>query len=173
MKHAWKKALLSELLEPVTRREPVQPFEEYRLLGIRLEGGGPFHRETKMGSQIRAPNLSRVSTGDFLYSRLFAWRGAFGCIGPDLDGCYVSDEFPTFVPVSGEIDIEFLRLWFRLPSTISKVEECCMGSTPLTRNRFKEPFFLGMEISIPPIEEQRRIVDFLTAIKIKVDAANN
>ena len=30
---------------------------------------------------------------------LFACRGAFGVISEALDGCYVSSEFPTFVPV--------------------------------------------------------------------------
>ena len=45
-----------------------------------------------------------------------------------------------------------------LPATISTVEEDCCGSTPLTRNRFKEEFFLALEIPLPPLAEQRRIV---------------
>nr|WP_242018981.1 restriction endonuclease subunit S [Trichocoleus sp. FACHB-832] len=120
--------------------------------------GGAFLREKKTGSQIAATSLAQVKAGDFIYSRLFAWGGAFAIIGSNLDGCYVSGEFPTFLPVSEQINIKFLRLWFCLPEVLSKVEADCTGSTPLTRNRFKEQFFLALEIPLPPLEEQQRIV---------------
>ncbi|MFQ5804028.1 MAG: restriction endonuclease subunit S [Candidatus Methylomirabilales bacterium] len=169
----WRPTKLSEVLEPISRAEPVDPVKEYRLLGIRLDGGGAFHRETKRGSQIAAKTLSQVRTGDFIYSRLFAWRGAFGVIGAELDGCYVSGEFPTFMPVPGKLDVQFLRLWFCLPTTISRVEADCAGSTPLTRNRFKEHFFLAMEIPLPPVTEQRRIVTRIDELAAKIDEARN
>ena len=142
MSSQWKPTKLAEVLIPVSRAEAVDPTKEYPLLGVRLEGRGPFLRETVMGSQIAATRLFKVEEGNFIYSRLFAWRGAFGVIEPALDGCYVSGEFPTFKPVPEKIDTEFLRLWFRLPTTIELVEADCTGSTPLTRNRFKENFFL-------------------------------
>src|SRR5258706_3641731 len=140
---------------PVTRAEAVRPDKESRLLGIRLDGNGPFLRETKLGTQLSATTLSLVMAGDFIYSRLFAWRGAFGTIDDALDGCYVSGEFPTFMPVPGKLDVEFLRLWFRLPVTLAAVEVDCTGSTPLTRNRFKEQFFLALQMPLPPLDEQR------------------
>jgi len=107
--------------------------------------------------------------GDFIYSRLFAWRGAFGVIESALNGCYVSGEFPTFKVVPDKIDKEFLRLWFRLPSVIEKVEADCTGSTPLTRNRFKENFFLNLETPLPPLAEQRRIVARIEALAAKIE----
>src|SRR5690348_15994480 len=97
---AWPAVALGEVLEQVSRVEPVQPDKEYRLLGVRLDGNGPFIRETKTGAHVAAFGLYRVAAGDFIYSRLFAWRGAFGTIDETLDGCYVSGEFPTFRPLS-------------------------------------------------------------------------
>jgi type I restriction enzyme S subunit len=144
MKNNWSSIRLSDVLKPVSRRISVHPTEEYQLLGIRLDGGGIFHRETKPGSQISATTLFRVKAGDFIYSRLFAWRGAFGVINTHLDGYCVSGEFPTFTPIAEKIDITYLQLWFRLPKTIEIVEADCTGSTPLTRNRFKENFILVM-----------------------------
>src|SRR6266851_633499 len=140
MSNNWPKVRLDEVLEKVTREEAPEAIKEYRLLGIRLDGQGPFLREVVSGTQTSATKLFRVAEGDFIYSRLFAWRGAFGVISPELDGCYVSGEFPTFLPANGQVDLRFLRYWFRLRSTLSKVEEDCTGSTPLTRNRFKEQF---------------------------------
>lgn len=173
MSDPWKSTKLSEVMNPIQRTESIDPLKQYRLLGIRLDGGGPFHRETKPGSQIAAKSLSKVRQGDFIYSRLFAWRGAFGVIGPDLDECYVSTEFPTFTGIAGRVDVDFLRLWFRLPATLSKVEAACTGSTPLTRNRFKEKFFLKMEIPLPSLDEQRRIVTRIEELAAKVAEARD
>ena len=171
MNSSWQPTKLFKALAPVSRPEAVDPTKEYRLLGIRLDGGGPFLRETITGSQSAATKLSKVEAGDFIYSRLFAWRGAFGVIASPFDGCYVSGEFPTFRPIQDILDTEFLRLWFRLPSTIKQVEENCTGSTPLTRNRFKENFFLDLEIPLPPLPEQQRIVARIEALAAKIEEA--
>lgn len=154
----WPKVRLSEVLDPISREEPVDSTKEYRLLGVRLDGQGPFLREVVTGVQTSATKLFRVAKGDFIYSRLFACRGAFGVIDNELDGCYVSGEFPTFLPAPNRLDVNFLRYWFRLPTTLARVDEDCTGSTPLTRNRFKEQFFLALELTLPPLAEQRRIV---------------
>jgi len=171
MSNNWSTVRLGEVLEPVTREEAVEATKEYRLLGIRLDGRGPFLREIVTGTQTSAAKLSRVAKGDFIYSRLFAWRGAFGVIGPEFDGCYVSGEFPTFLPKNGKVEVDYLRHWFRLRSTLSRVEEDCSGSTPLTRNRFKEEFFLALDISLPPLMEQRRIVARIEDLAAKIEEA--
>lgn len=173
MRKSWPIVTLGEVLTPLSRAEPVDPTGEYRLLGIRLDGQGPFLRETVLGSQSAATKLHRVAEGDFIYSRLFACRGAFGVINKELDGCYVSGEFPTFLPVPNKLDVEFLRLWFRLPSVIASVDEDCSGSTPLTRNRFKEQFFLALEIPLPPLSEQRRIVARIEELAAQIHEARS
>jgi restriction endonuclease S subunit len=141
------------------------------LLGIRLDGQGPFLRETVMGTQTSATKLFRVAENDFIYSRLFACRGAFGVISKELNGCFVSSEFPAFVPVPGKIDVEYLKYWFRLPSVIATVDADCSGSTPLTRNRFKENFFLALEIPLPPLAEQRRAVARIEELAAQIHEA--
>ena len=158
MSTTWPKVKLGKVLKPVSREERVDPTGTYRLLGIRLEGRGAFLRETILGSQTAANRLYRVNKGDYIYSRLFACRGAFGIISDALDGCYVSGEFPTFLPIPDQLDIRYLLYWFQLPTVLARVNEDCTGSTPLTRNRFKEKFFLELEIPLPPLSEQERIV---------------
>lgn len=171
MSRHWPKVRLGEVLQPVARSEAVDAAKEYRLLGVRLDGQGPFLRETVTGAQTSASKLSRVAAGDFIYSRLFAWRGAFGIIAPELDGCYVSGEFPTFLPAYERLDIRFLRYWFTLPKTLAFVDENCSGSTPLTRNRFKEEYFLALEIPLPPLAEQRRIVTRIEELAAQIHEA--
>lgn len=167
----WPKVRLAELLRPASRPERVDPAKEYALLGVRLDGRGPFHRETVLGSTTSATVLSRVQAGDFIYSRLFAWRGAFGVVGHELDGHYVSGEFPTFLPADDRLDLDFLRLWFRLPSVLAQVTARSSGSTPTTRNRLREDQFLSLEILVPPLDEQRRIVTRLDSTEAHVGRA--
>lgn len=162
---------LGEVLTPVSRSEKPGALKEYSLLGVRLDGQGPFLREKKLGSQIAGSILYKVEAGDFIYSRLFAWRGAFGLIDVMLDGCYVSGEFPLFRATNGKVDLRYLNYWFRIRSTLEKVEADCTGSTPLTRNRFKEEFFLRLQIPLPPLDEQRRIVARIEELAAKIEEA--
>jgi type I restriction enzyme S subunit len=168
---AWPKVKLGDVLVANDRSEAVDASKEYRLLGVRLDGQGPFLRETVMGTQTAATRLFRVEAGDFIYSRLFACRGAFGVIEQELDGCYVSGEFPTFRPAPEKLDVRFLKYWFRLPSVIARVDEDCTGSTPLTRNRFKEQFFVALEIPLPPLAEQRRVVARIEELAAQIHEA--
>ncbi len=155
---AWPRVELGEVTSPVDRSEPVRPDATYQLLGMRSRIGGPFLRETKLGSEISAARLNMVAAGDFIYSRLFAWQGSFGVVPEDLDRKFVSSEFPLFSIKTKRLDGRFLTLWFGLPSTQRQVREYCYGSTPTTRNRFKERHFTKLRAPLPPLEEQRRVV---------------
>jgi type I restriction enzyme S subunit len=171
MSASWPLVSLGEVLRSVSRAEKVDPLKEYSLLGVRLDGQGPFLREKRLGSQISTSTLFRVEKGDFIYSRLFAWRGAFGIIDEPLKNCYVSGEFPTFRAHDDRIDLRYLKYWFRILSTLERVQADCTGSTPLTRNRFKEDFFLRLQIPLPPLTEQRRIVARVEELAAKIEQA--
>lgn len=165
--NAWPLVKLEDLLEQIDRMERVNPDASYHLLGVRLEGNGPFIRETVTGTETSAGRLNQVKSGDFIYSRLFAWRGAFGVITDAMDGCFVSNEFPIFRTNQERLEVGYLARWFQLPSVWRKVEENCTGSTPTTRNRFKEQFFFDLEIPLPPLTKQQAIVARLDALAEK------
>lgn len=150
---------LRGFLEQNKTTETVIPDRIYRLLGVRLEGNGPFIREEKLGSQIRAKKLQRVSSGDFIYSRLFAWRGALGLIPDGMDGAYVSNEFPSFRVDENKVFPKFLGIYFKQRRIWEEIEKHCTGTTKASRNRFKEKFFLDFEIPLPNLEEQKRVVE--------------
>ncbi len=155
----WKKHRISSLLQLTKRLEELSPDTLYGLLGVQLSGKGPFLRERKMGSEIGASRLSRVEAGEFIYSRLFAWKGAFGIVPQEFDGCYVSGEFPTFAINQDVVLPQFLRLYFSRSSVWAEVEKLCQGTTKGSRNRFKKVRFLAMEISVPDLASQRTIVE--------------
>ena len=169
----WPVVPLGDVVEQIQRPTPVEPDKEYRLLGMRSQIGGPFLREMKRGSEISARALNQVNAGDFIYSRLFAWQGSFGVIPEELDGCYVSNEFPIFGVDAARLDPRFLVFWFGLPQTQRTVEADCFGSTPGTRNRYKEEYFLQLRAPFPPLDEQQRIVAKLDKVAALVEEAKS
>jgi type I restriction enzyme S subunit len=77
-----------------------------------------------------------------------------------------------FIANKGRICTSYLRYWFRLPSVWRRVENDCTGSTPTTRNRYKEQFFLSLEVPLPPLAEQQAIVSQLDTLADKVRQVN-
>lgn len=163
----WETVRLGDYLTQIDRSESVRPDAKYGLLGIRIKGNGPFLREIVGGTETSAAKLNRVAKGDFIYSRLFAWQGAFGVISQELDGHFVSNEFPVFHADETRISTAYLNRWFQVPAVWRRVEEDCTGSTPLTRNRFKEQFFLNLQVPLPPLAEQQAIVARLDTLEDK------
>src|SRR5882724_8219645 len=86
------KVQLSEVLRQIQRAEPVDAGRVYRLLGVRWYGQGLVVRDEKIGADIAADRIYGVKPGDFLYNRLFAWKGSFAVAGAEASGTYVSNE---------------------------------------------------------------------------------
>ena len=128
-------------------------------------------RETKFGMEISAQKLNRVQKGDFIYSRLFAWQGSFGLVPEEMHDCYVSNEFPLFELDTTRISPQYLVYWFGLPQIQKQVEADCSGSTPKTRNRYKENYFSALKLPLPAIKEQLRIVAKLETLSAKINKA--
>ncbi|MFQ5592639.1 MAG: restriction endonuclease subunit S [Anaerolineae bacterium] len=117
-----------------------------------------YVKEEKLGIEIRATKLFAVKPGDFVYNRLFAWKGSFAVAQPEHEGCLVSNEFPCFELDRERISPKFLWLYFSRESAWLEALGLSSGSTPTSRNRLKEGQFLQMQIPLPPLDEQRRIV---------------
>ncbi len=168
---SWRTVPLTEVLKPVSRPVAIAPGETYRLLGAQWYAKGLFVREEKDGSEIRAQTLYEVCEGDFVYNRLFAWKGSFAvATAADQDGL-VSNEFPCFTADRSLVEIGWLRWYFSQERVWQEALALSSGGTPTSRNRLKEDRFLSMTTPLPPLPEQRRIVARLDALGEKQQAA--
>lgn len=156
---------LNDVLTENTNYEVLVPDTAYNLLGCSLGGRGLFLRETKLGQEISAKGLNKVSAGNFIYSRLFAWKGAFGVVPKEFEGYYVSNEFPTYIVDEEVVLADFLSLYFTRPFVWAEVEKKCQGTTKASRNRFKEAYLLAMRIRVPKIEVQKEILKSLNDVQ--------
>jgi type I restriction enzyme S subunit len=148
---------LANLVAPVMRREATDHNKTYRMLGVRWYAQGAFVRETKIGRDIAAKSVFRVECGDFIYNRLFAWKGSFALISETMHGCHVSDEFPTFRVDSSEACPQYIMLVFRMSDIWQAALLKSSGSTPTSRNRLRVDDFLSIEIPLPDLKTQSKI----------------
>lgn len=153
--------VLRELLRPVARPVRVVDSGTYRSLGVKWYAGGVFVKPTTCGGDIKATRLFRVCAGDFVYNRLFAWKGSFALVEPEHDGCMVSSEFPTFEIRTDRVLPEYLRWYFSVPALWEAIGGLSSGTSQTSRLRFKEQDFLSLVIALPPLSEQDRIVRIL------------
>jgi type I restriction enzyme S subunit len=171
MNSPWPIVKLGEMLMPVSRPEIVDPSKTYRILGAHWYAGGLYTKDVKLGSGVQAKWLYRVEEDDFVYNRLFAWKGSFALATADNTGCYVSNEFPCFVMKSDRVDGRYLWRYFSRASAWDDALGLSTGGTPTSRNRLKEEKFLAMQIPLPPLAEQRRIVARIEELSAKIEEA--
>lgn len=171
MSSSWPSTPIGEILTQVSREEAVDALKEYRVLGARWYGAGLFTKDVKSGQDIRAKSAYRVQEGDFVYNRLFAWKGSFAVATKGDHGAHVSNEFPCFTINRDRIDAQFLWWYFRRRSSWAQAFGLSTGATPTSRNRLKEASFLRMKLPLPPLGEQRRVVARIEELAAQIHEA--
>jgi type I restriction enzyme S subunit len=155
--NTWRTATLGQLLRRNEQMIPIDPTGKYREVTVRLWGKGVVLRGVAPGSSMAADRRIQISANQFIISKIDARNGAMGLVPPELHGAVVSNDFPTFETDESFLLPEFLG-W--LSRTKPFVDECRRASEGTTnRVRLKEERFNAIEIRIPPVDEQRRIVD--------------
>ena len=107
---------------------------------------------------MSASQVIPLVPGALIYNRLFAWKASFAVVPREFTDYYVSNEFPQFIPDTTRILPEYLYLFCTRETTIRAVNAASTGSAAVSRNRLKEEQFLGFEIPLPPLAEQKAIV---------------
>lgn len=154
----WERVRVGSLVRQITSRVKADPDHEYKMAGVKWYGEGVFHRETVRGDAMSAAYVTPLVVDALIYNRLFAWKASFAVVTPEFADCYVSNEFPQFVPDPSRILPDYLYLFCTREATIRAVNAASTGSSAVSRNRFKEEEFLSFEISLPPLTEQEAIV---------------
>jgi|GEM_PF-589598 len=166
----WDVVRLSDILTLVKRETKVLEDAEYRILGVKWYCNGIFEKGRFKGTDIKAKKLYKVHTGDFIYNKLFAWKGSFALVSEEFDGAYVSNEFPTFrVKDESILDKEYLLFYVSQPPIWEYLGSLSSGTSSVSRLRLKPKVFLELQIPLPPIEEQRKIVHVLKTVQKAIE----
>ncbi|MCL2830251.1 MAG: restriction endonuclease subunit S [Betaproteobacteria bacterium] len=145
------------------------PEATYKEVTVRINGKGVVERRQVQGVEIAADRRHRAKSGQFIISRIDARHGASGLIPDELDGAVVTNDFPLFDVAEDRLDAAFLG-W--MSKTASFVELCKRASEGTTnRVRLSEDRFKALNIPLPPLDEQRRIVARIEELAAKVEEA--
>lgn len=166
----WKRVRLGEVMTLDLDPVKVDPSDEYPNLGIFSFGKGLFHKPPISGLETSAPTLYRVKSGQFIYSRLFAFEGSYGFVSEEFDGKFVSGEYPTFTCDPSLCRAEFVYSYFK-PKKVWETLSAKSKGLGLRRQRVQAPAILAHEVWLPPLSEQDRIAEVLRA-KREYDALN-
>jgi restriction endonuclease S subunit len=164
----WSLVRLADVIAQDVTAVEVQPTEAYEIVGVLNRGRGLLHRGPMMGTETSYKTLNRVGPTQIVYSRLKAFEGAITVAPPGLGPAYASQEFPTFTCSS-----DLLPEYFRLLTTTERLWENLQNlSTGMggRRERVKPADFLTIEVSLPPLVEQRRVVDVMAAVDAQIEA---
>ncbi len=159
----WPPTPLGDVLTKADARVRVAADQEYPNFGLYSFGRGLFAKPPIQGSNTSATSLFRARTGQFVYSRLFAFEGAYGIVTPQFDGAFVSNEFPLFDCDRDRVLPEYLHWFFRNPGVWPEVARLTTGLGN-RRRRIKPEALLGYCIPLPDPTEQAKIVDRLNQI---------
>jgi type I restriction enzyme S subunit len=163
----WPLVPLARIVKPVERAEVPVTGNCYRQVGVKLWGAGAYERESIDGGGTQYKTLSRVEANDIIVNKIWARNGSVAVIPKNLAGCYVSSEFSTFKP---NPDI-FVARWFHwITKTPFFWKQCDAKSQGTSgKNRIRPERFLEIEIPLPPLPEQRRIVARIEELAAKIN----
>jgi type I restriction enzyme S subunit len=165
----WQMTPLKEVLTKSDEWIDLKPDQKYQQVTVRMWGQGVVKRGEVTGVEVASKRMLVVHPQQFIVSRIDARHGASGLIPDALDGAIVTNDFPVFTPNPSKILPKFL---FWMSKTHNFVDLCIAASEGTTnRVRLKEDRFLAMQIPLPSLEVQRRVVARIEELVAKVEEA--
>lgn len=171
MRDGWTETTLGEV---ATRRKdftPVVADALYRVVGVQRSGWGLVDRPPVRGDSMKFDKLLELHTDDLVYRTITAFEAPSAVVPREFDGAYVTPQtFPTYTIDRGRLLPGFMALLTTAPEFHEAMSTRCVGSV-LRRKTLSQGAFESIPITLPPLAEQRRIVDLIAAVDDAAAAA--
>lgn len=168
----WPVVALGEVVWLDLDTITVDPTESYETVGVYSFGRGLFDRRPVLGSESSYKKFNKLGAEHFVLSLLFGWEGALSSVAERFVGKYVSPYFPTFRCDPKRLDVKYLDWFTKRPSVWEalKAQSSGLGDR---RRTLKPEHLLNISISLPPLDEQHRIVARLDRVAGLVEEAQS
>lgn len=165
----WPRAPLRQVAKQIDRWETPTSGVAYKLIGVKWWGGGVHVHNTVDGSETKATQLRRVHVDDLVINKIWARHGSVAVVPAIFDGYHGSGEFPTFQIDRTQVSPRWLHWLAQSRSFWLACEELSRGTSG--KNRIKPDRFLSIEIPLPSLPEQQRIVAWLDSLNSRISGA--
>lgn len=167
MNKAWPMVPLGEVARYRKEFIQIDDLQTYKRCRVQLHAQGIVLRDTISGSEIKTKKQQVCRAGEFLVAEIDAKVGGFGIVPDDLDRAIVSSHYFLFQLDEAVLDKKFLDYFIRTPAFRDQV--IAQGSTNYAAIRPND--VLGYKIPLPPLSEQRRIVERIEELGVKIEEA--
>lgn len=159
---SMRRARIGELLELQRRTAAVALEDSVREIGVRSFGRGLFIKDATTGADIGSKRVFWIEPGDLVVSNIFAWEGAVAVADDSHSGMAGSHRFMTWTAAT-EVDLAFIAHYFVSDEGLSQLRDASPGSAGRNRT-LSIKNFEAIKVPLPPIEEQRRIAEYLGSL---------
>ena len=139
----------------------------YKRATIKLYGKGLSIRDEEIGSKINTKKQFLIKKDQLLLSKIDARNGAFGIVPEELDGAIITGNFWAFDINEKFVNKDYLSYLLSSKKFYSICKDASSGVT--NRKYLNESKFLAMEIELPKIEDQNKLITELNGYKIKIE----
>lgn len=170
MKAHWPAVALGTCITHVKRQVYLDDDTAYRRVTIRLRGQGIAPRDTILGSGIKTNKQYIIAENDLLVAEIDAKAGAYGVVPPGLAGSIVSGHYFTYEIDRSTVLPAFLDYWLKTPAAHAQVLSFIRGS--LNYAAIRPYHFPQLQMPLPPVKEQARIVKQIEALSSRATEAS-
>lgn len=156
----WPLVELDKVLERIRKPVDVMEDQKYQEIGIRSHSKGVFYKEPKTGAEIGSKRVYWIEPNCFIVNIVFAWEQAIAKTTANEQGMIASHRFPMYKPKKELLDLDYLLYFFMMPRGKYLLELASPGGAGRNKT-LGQAAFLELKIPVPPIEEQRNIVEIL------------
>lgn len=164
----WHTRRFADLFKRLERKFRVNDSEQYSCVGVRWYGMGAFVREKLLGMDISRKQQWIIRAGDIVYNKLFAWKGAFAVADESVDGCIVSDKFPTYQVNTDLVEPRWLGYYFRTRMLAQQAEVLSKGAAAISKLTLNPPQFWELTIPLPPLDLQGQQVAWIEELASQI-----
>jgi type I restriction enzyme S subunit len=162
------KIMLRDALIQNKEAAGIVPEKTYKQITVRLHHKGVILRGEKFGQEL-GPKQYMARERQFIISKIDARNGAMGLVPKDLHSAVVTGDFLLYDIVESILYPEFFDYLTAHEEFANKCVAASEGTT--NRVRIKPEKFLKIEISLPSMKEQIRIVEKINRLANQMERA--
>jgi hypothetical protein len=171
MSDPWVETHLGSVIHRRMDFTTVEPTAEYLVLGVQRSGWGFIGRAPIRGRDQKFTKLMRIHANDLVYRTITAFEAPAAVAGPEHEGLFVTPQtFPVFRIDASRLKPSFMRLLTTWPAFHEQMSSRCTG-TVLRRKTLSVTAFESIPVQLPPLTEQRRIVDLIGTLDDTIASA--
>lgn len=166
----WQKVSLDKVLTLSNSAVPSADLMTINLAGVYSFGRGLFKRGPLLTTGTTYKSYNRLTSDEFVISQPKAWEGAIARVTEEFNNWYLSPVFPTFSVDKQRLEPRYLEWFCKRAPVWAELQRKSRG-IGARRESVSPDQFLSVEIPLPPLPEQRRIVARIEFLAAKIEEA--